>query len=64
MKKLKKALYILALLFPVTLFAQKEIVIEPANITMEVGQKKQITAYVMENGKKLKDPINLLSRCY
>ncbi|KOF03208.1 hypothetical protein OB69_07830 [Roseivirga seohaensis subsp. aquiponti] len=62
MKNLKKALYILALLFPVTLFAQKEIVIEPANITMEVGQKKQITAYVMENGKKLNDPINLLSR--
>lgn len=62
MKKIRKAIYMLALLFPVALFAQKEIVIEPANITMDVGESRKLNAYVMENGKKLDMPVTLASR--
>ena len=62
MKNLKNFFYILALLLPVSLFAQKQIVIEPANITMEVGQSKKINAYVTENGKRINETVNILSR--
>jgi hypothetical protein len=62
MKNITRVLCIAALLFPLGLFAQKEIVIEPATISMEVGESKQLKAYVMENGKKLDEAVNLVSR--
>lgn len=62
MKLLKQSLWAIAFMIPIGLFAQKEIVIEPANISMEVGEKKQITAYVTEDGKRLDDKVRLFSR--
>lgn len=55
--------YVLALLFimPAAIFAQ-EIVIEPANIVLEVGAKKKINASVMQDGKKLESPVRMFSR--
>ena len=45
MKLLKKCLWVILFVAPIGLFAQKKtIVIEPENITMEVGEKKQLTA--------------------
>lgn len=62
MKRFKHCLWAIVFMIPVALHAQKEIVIEPENITLEVGEKKQITAYVMENGKKTDERIRLFSR--
>ncbi|GAB5526670.1 MAG: Ig-like domain-containing protein [Roseivirga sp.] len=62
MKLLKQSLWAIAFMIPIGLFAQKEIVIEPANITMDVGEKKQITAYVTEDGKRLDAKVRLFSR--
>lgn len=62
MKLLKQSLWAIAFMIPIGLFAQKEIVIEPANITMDVGEKKKITAYVTEDGKRLDARVRLFSR--
>lgn len=62
MKLFKQSLWAIAFMVPIALFAQKEIVIEPANISMDVGEKKQLTAYVTEDGKRLDDKVRLFSR--
>ena len=63
MKLLKKCLWVILFVAPIGLFAQKKtIVIEPENITMEVGEKKQLTAYVMQDGQKLDTRVRLYSR--
>lgn len=62
MKLLKQSLWAIVFMIPIGLFAQKEIVIEPANITMDVGEKKQLTAYVTEDGKRLDAKVRLFSR--
>lgn len=62
MKLLKRSLWAIAFLIPIGLFAQKDIVIEPANIIMDVGETKQLTAYVTEDGKRLDEKVRLFSR--
>jgi hypothetical protein len=62
MNYIRKAVLMVALLFPIAIFAQKEIVIEPATVSIEVGQSIQLKAYVMENGKRLDEAVNIVSR--
>ena len=47
---------------PLTLFAQKEIVIETADLSLDIGSPKQLSAYVTEDGKKLTDKVVFRSR--
>lgn len=62
MKQFYRLLAIAILSIPTLLHAQKEIVISPEKVVMEVGEKKQITAYVTEDGQKTDDPVRLFSR--
>ncbi len=59
-----KKLLVLSLLFCITiqLSAQKAIVIEPEQITLEVGEKLKIEAYITEDGKRLEEEVRLFSR--
>lgn len=61
MKLIRTIVLALLLVAPATIFAQK-IVIEPENIVMEVGDKKKITVYVEQDGKKQETPVRLFSR--
>lgn len=61
MKSIRSYILAFMLIVPATIFAQ-EIVIEPANIVLEVGAKKKINAYVMQDGKKLESPVRMFSR--
>lgn len=56
-----KKLLTLSLLFTLAigLQAQKNIVIEPDQITMEVGDKLKVNAYVSENGQKTDETVRL-----
>jgi len=56
-----KKLFTLSLLMFVAigLKAQKEIVIDPAQVTMEVGDELKVNAYVTEAGKKTDAPVTL-----
>jgi hypothetical protein len=56
-----KKLFIFSLLLFVVigLQAQKEIVIDPAQVTMEVGDELKISAYVTDAGKKTDAPVTL-----
>ena len=58
MKTTKSLLIALTFLMTLSLSAQ-EIVIKPNNITMEVGDKLSIEAYVMKDGKKSDAPVRL-----
>ena len=62
MKNLSRLICAVLLMAPLTLLAQKEIVIETSDLTIEVGEQKQLSAYVTENGKKLDDEVVFRSR--
>jgi len=62
MKNISRLLWALLLMAPFTLLAQKEIVIETSDLSIEVGEKKQLSAYVTEGGKKLNDEVVFRSR--
>lgn len=62
MKLLKQCIWAIAFMIPVALHAQKEIVIKPENITMDVGQKLKLDVSVMEDGKKVDTRIRVFSR--
>ena len=62
MKQLRTLLVGILFLCPALLLAQKEIVIEPENIVLDVGESKKLTAYVVENGERLDTRVRLLSR--
>ena len=47
---------------PITLLAQKEIVIETSNLTMNVGDELKLTGYVTDAGTKLNDKVVFRSR--
>ena len=59
MKQLFRLTLVAFLLSPLSLLAQKEIVIEPAQINMEVGDQLKVNAYVTENGKRTTDAVTL-----
>lgn len=42
--------------------AQKKIVVSTADLTLEVGQKTSLNAYVTENGEKTADKVRIFSR--
>lgn len=52
----------LFVLIATALQAQKKIVISPTDITLEVGDKLPLKAYVTENGEKTEDKVRLFSR--
>lgn len=52
----------LLVLMASALQAQKKIVISPTDITLEVGDKLPLKAYVTENGEKIEDKVRLFSR--
>jgi hypothetical protein len=62
MKNLSRLLWAVLLMAPLTLLAQKEIVIETSDLTIEVGEQKQLSAYVTEDGKRLDDEVVFRSR--
>lgn len=62
MKKNYYLFLFLGLFLGFSAMAQKTIVIEPENIALEVGDSLQLTAYVLENGKKTDEPVRLFSR--
>jgi len=62
MKPLKLSLWAIIFMIPVALHAQKEIVIKPENITMEVGETLKLDVSVMEDGEKVDTRIRVFSR--
>ena len=62
MKNISRLLWAILLMAPLTLLAQKEIVIETSDLTIDVGEKKQLSAYVTDGGKKLDDEVVFRSR--
>ncbi len=45
-----------------SLLAQKEIVLETTDLTLDVGESRQLSAYVTENGEKIESPVVFRSR--
>lgn len=62
MKQLFRIVALAIFTIPTLVHAQKEIVINPAEVVMEVGEKKQLEVYVTENGKKIDTDVRLFSR--
>ncbi len=62
MTKLSLSIVAILIIAPMSLLAQKEIVIETSNLTLEVGEQRQLSAYVSENGQKLTGPVIFRSR--
>ncbi len=62
MKNLSRLLWAVLLIAPLTLSAQKEIVIENKDLTIDVGEKVQLSAYIMEDGKKVDGAVVFRSR--
>ncbi len=62
MKNLSRLLWAFMLMAPLTVLAQKEIVIENTDLTIEVGETKQLIASIMEDGKKVEGDVVFRSR--
>jgi len=62
MKNLYRLLFAMLFVAPLSLSAQKEIVIETSDLSIEVGDQKQLSAYITEDGEKIEGEVIFRSR--